>query len=184
MLCANDVPVERARAGTRRARLTVVKRSVHRIAIHEAGHAVMAYLCGRRIGAASALPRRGSLGHLEYGGLTSYPVGWLEDARTRRKLEDEIMIALAGLAAEYVQPGVIDHAGAAADLARALEIALPAAGNPEEATAFINWLFVRARSKLADRRSRQAITDLATALERRGSLTGTEIRARLRRSLH
>ncbi len=143
----------------------------------------MAYLCRRRVGKASAVPHGEILGHLEYGGFTSFPTGWLDDARARRKLEAEIMIALAGLAAEYVQPGVVDHAGAAADLARALEIALPATSDPEEATAYVNWLFVRTRNCLGERRCRRAIKALAAGLGRRGSLTGTEIRALLRRSL-
>jgi hypothetical protein len=143
----------------------------------------MAYLCRRRVGNVSTVPHGGVLGELEYRGFTSYPAGWLDNARARRRLENEIMIALAGLAAEYVHPVAVDHAGAAADLARALEIALPATSDPEEATAYINWLFVRARNRLRDPRCRRAIKALAAELRRHGSLTGTEIRVLLRRSL-
>ncbi|HTR54197.1 MAG TPA: hypothetical protein VMJ10_26070, partial [Kofleriaceae bacterium] len=144
----------------RRKRAAARESVASRIAVHEAGHAVMAYLCRRRVGGASAVPHGGILGQLEYGGVTTFPTSWLEDARARRKLENEIMIALAGLAAEYVQPGIVDHAGAAADLARALEIALPAISDPEEATAFINWLFVRARNRLREPSCRRAIKAL------------------------
>lgn len=168
----------------RRQKRAVSRESVaSRIAIHEAGHAVMAYLCRRRVGAVSAVPHGEVLGQLEYGGFTRFPMSWLDDARARRKLENEIMIALAGLAAEYVQPGIVDHAGAAADLARALEIAMPATSGPEEATAFINWLFVRARNRLRDKACHRATRALAVALTRHGSLTGPEVRALLRRSL-
>ena len=166
-----------------RSRATRHGRLPSRIAVHEAGHAVMAYLCRRRVGAASTVPHHGVLGQLEYRGFTEFPSGWLEDARARRKLENEIMIALAGLAAEYVQPGIVDHAGAAADLARALEIALAAASDPEEATAFINWLFVRVRNRLREPACRRALEALARELTRRGSLTGADVRSLLRRSL-
>ena len=143
----------------------------------------MAYLCGRRIGAASAVPHGEILGQLEYGGVTSFPTRWLDDARARRKLENEILIALAGLAAEYVHPIRVDHAGAATDLARALEIALAAISDPEEATAFINWMFVRARNRLSNPRCKRAIKALAAELAHRGSLTGPRVRSLLRRAL-
>jgi len=143
----------------------------------------MAYLCRRRIGGMSAVPRGEILGQVEYRGFTAYPASWLEDARARRKLENEIMISLAGLAAEYVQPRIVDHAGAATDLVRALEIALPAITDPEEATAFINWLFVRARNRLREPACRRAIKQLAGELLRHGSLTGPRVRSVLRRSL-
>jgi len=175
-------PVSR-RAETALESTRPLKRSSYRIAIHEAGHAVMAYLCGRRVGAVSAVPHGEVRGQLEYRGFTSFPARWLDDARARRKLESEILIALAGLAAEYVHPGPVDHAGAAADLARALEIALAATADPEEATAFINWMFVRARNRLRVPRCRRAIKALAAELAHRGSLTGPRARSLLRRSL-
>lgn len=159
------------------------KRSSQRIAIHEAGHAVMAYLCGRRLGAISAIPHGEILGELEYRGFTSFPARSLDDARARRKLETEIMIAMAGLAAEYVHPGPVDRPGAVADLQRALNIALATSADPEEATAFINWLFVRARNRLRVPACARAIKALAAVLVRRGSLTGAEVRALLQRSL-
>lgn len=159
------------------------KRAAYRIAIHESGHAVMAYLCGRRVGAMSAVPHGEILGQLEYRGFESFPARSLDDARGRRKLETEIMIAMAGLAAEYVHAGPVNRPGAVADLQRALNIALTATTDPEEATAFINWLFVRARNRLRVPACARAIRALATELARRGSLTGGEVRALLRRSL-
>jgi len=159
------------------------KRSSQRIAIHEAGHAVMAYLCGRRIGAMSAVRHGEILGELEYRGFTSFPARPLDDARARRKLETEIMIALAGLAAEYLHRGPVDRRGAATDLQRALSIAQAATADPEEATAFVNWLFVRARNRLCVPACARAVKALAVELARQGSLTGAEVRALLRRSL-
>jgi len=159
------------------------RKSTQRIAIHEAGHAVMAYLCGRRVGEVTAVPHGEILGHVEYRGFASFPARSLDDARARRKLETEIMIALAGLAAEYLNPGPVDHPGAAADLQRALQIALFALADPDEATAFINWLFVRTRNRLRDPACKRAIKALTADLVRHGSLTGQEVRSLLRRSL-
>lgn len=159
------------------------RRSAYRIAIHEAGHAVMAYLCGRRLGEMSSVPHGEVLGQLEYRGFTSFAVDALDDARARRKLETEIMIAMAGLAAEYVHTGPVNRPGAVADLQRALNIALTAIADPEEATAFINWLFARARNRLRAPACARAIKTLAAELSRRGSLKGPEVRALVRRSL-
>jgi len=159
------------------------KRSTRRIAIHEAGHAVMAYLCGRRVGEITAIPHGEILGQVEYRGFTAFPARSLDDARARRKLETEIMIALGGLAAEYLHPGRVDHPGAATDLQRALQIALAALEDPDEATAFINWLFVRTRNRLRDPACMRAIKALTADLVRHGSLTGHEVHALLRRSL-
>lgn len=143
----------------------------------------MAYLCGRRLGAVSAVPHGEVLGQLEYRGFESFPARALDDARARRKLETEIMIAMGGLAAEYLHPGPVDRPGAVMDLQRALTIALAATADPDEATAFVNWLFIRARNRLRAPASARAIRSLAGELARRGSLTGKEVRALLRRSL-
>lgn len=143
----------------------------------------MAYLCGRRLGAMTSVPQGEILGQLEYRGFTVFAAGALDDARARRKLETEIMISMAGLAAEYVHASPVNRPGAVADLQRALSIALTATADPEEATAFINWLFVRARNRLRVPACARAIKALAAELARRGSLTGAEVRALLRRSL-
>jgi hypothetical protein len=159
------------------------KPSSHRIAIHEAGHAVMAFLCGRRLGSASTIRHGEILGQLEYGGMTVFPDHPLDDARARRKLEAEIMIALAGIIAEDLHPGPVDRGGAVTDLQRALAFALAATTDPEEATAFIDWLFVRARNRLRQPRCKRAIRELATQLAHRGLMTGAQMRALLQRSL-
>jgi hypothetical protein len=143
----------------------------------------MAYLCGRRVGAMSAVPTGEILGQLEYRGFTSFPVGTLDDARARRKLETEIMIAMAGLAAEHVHARPVDRPGAVADLQRALDIALAATEDPDEATAFGNWLFVRARNQLRLPGCARAIKALASELVHRGSLSGAEVRTLLSRAL-
>jgi Peptidase family M41 len=171
------------------------KRASRSIAIHEAGHAVMAYLCGRRLGTISVVPHGEILGQLDYRGFTGFPAHALADARARRKLESEIMIALAGVAAEQLRRSPIDprsrgnsprgiiRAGAVADLQRALDLAVTVIADLEEATAFVNWLFVRSRNRLRDRKPAHALAAVAAKLPERGALTGRELRALLRRSL-
>jgi len=141
----------------------------------------MAYLAGRRLRGLSGVAREEILGHLEYRGFISFPTHALDDARTRRKGEAEIMIALAGLSAEHLYAKRVDLAGAEPDLQRALEIALVATGNRQEATAYLNWLFVRTCNRLA--RCPRAVGALADELSRRGSLTGRQVRSFLQRSL-
>jgi hypothetical protein len=143
----------------------------------------MAYLAGRRVRGLSAVAHGDVLGEVQYRGFVSFPAGALDDARTRRKLEGEIMIALAGLVAEMVHTPRVDRAGAPPDLQRAMQVAFEAIADPEEATAFVNWLFVRTRNRLSDRRCARAIAALSTQIAERRTLTGAQMRTILERSL-
>ena len=87
-----------------------------RIAIHEAGHAVIAVLGGRDVRVASILRRSASLG------LVAHDDGEERHLRTPSELHDLIVVALAGRAAEIQEYGEAST-GIASDLAAATNIA-------------------------------------------------------------
>ena len=87
-----------------------------RIAIHEAGHAVIAVLVGREVRVASILRRSSSLG------LVAHDDGEERHLRTPSELRDLIVVALGGRAAEIQEFGEAST-GIASDLAAATDIA-------------------------------------------------------------
>jgi hypothetical protein len=109
-------------------------------AVHEAGHAVMAYLLRRAFVEISVVEDGDSLGHV-----TSAPMGeWFRpdiemDARTRRLIEDRVMILLAGAETEAAWCARLADApddaqeqielGARRDLHNAISLASAATGN-------------------------------------------------------
>ena len=89
-------------------------------AYHEAGHAVIALALGRSMPRVSILPGRKWLGRCE-----------IQKGRTRPSedgLEREILISLAGLAAEARHTGQYDFDGAAQDLQVVHRLAVQRAG--------------------------------------------------------
>ena len=91
---------------------------IHRISIHEAGHAVISYLCGNKPAYLTVAGRSNFGGYMHS----------TSDAavQTKKRLLGEIRAALGGRAAEIVFFGEEDgiSAGAAGDLKAATEIAL------------------------------------------------------------
>lgn len=133
--------------------------------IHEAGHAVIAYLLGRPFVRMTIDPEAGldddALGQVEHAA----PQGaWFDpelevNARTRQFLEAHIQIALAGAEAQeawyerigYRPPDADEHLriGARHDYSAAVSLALiNTGGDPDEAGAYIEWLRMRVRNKI------------------------------------
>lgn len=86
---------------------------LQRIAIHESGHAIVANHLGRTVRSLSL--------SLKLGGLGGYAISTRPHMFTRETLHDEVMICLAGRAAE-IAFGLEASSGASADLAQATEL--------------------------------------------------------------
>lgn len=92
-----------------------------RVAVHEAGHALLAALTGRDIKVVSILRRAGSLGLVAHGDAEE------RHLRTPSECRDLIAVALAGRAAEMHEYGEASS-GVAADLAAATALAAQLVG--------------------------------------------------------
>ena len=117
-------------------------------AVHEAAHAVVARALGRGVVRVSIEADADSHGHVR---MTPFPDGFdpalaYYDARVRRRVEDQIMIACAGgITQGRVDPEEFDVLwGSQSDYDNAHDLALWASsGDGDEAAAYVEWLRLR-----------------------------------------
>jgi len=102
-----------------------------RVAVHEAGHALVAVLTGREVRLASILRRSGSLGLVAHGDPTE------RHLKTPTEGGDMIAVALAGRAAEIQEFGEASS-GIASDLAAATTLACQLVGQLGAADSLIS----------------------------------------------
>ena len=111
------------------------------------------------------------------------PGSWFQpdapiDGRVRRRLKDEIMIALAGPEAQsHVSTKAAVQAGAGFDWPQAADLALYVAGSDLEAEAFVEWLRLRTANLIIGQPLVWACTEaLATRLIEKSMLKGRDMR--------
>ena len=137
-----------------------------RTAYHEAGHAVVALALGRPVAHVSVLPGREHLGLCEFGkGVFRPSEDWLER---------EILISLAGLAAEARFTGDYGWDGAARDLQFVRRLAVQRAG--QRAERLERRLLAKAEHLLADEGHWRAVELIVAELLRRGEISGRAAR--------
>jgi hypothetical protein len=150
-------------------------------AVHEAAHVIVAHQCGLKVQSSTIIGDEAAEGHTISRPFPSWfdpglEMGW----RTRRRVEAEIMLALAGGLAER-RLGVRSErrikVGEAHDLEIALEIARRASrGNDEEAHAYLKWLRYRTEAVLASSLSWSATEALASRLIEAETLAGHRLK--------
>ncbi len=178
---------------------------LRRVAIHEAGHAVVRYLYGswnadhvRRFKTITVIPTD------EYDGQVSeHSEKWMASpegvidldysdvaswkARTRRRVEHQIMVGLAGAVSEDLfgieqtdatvpyetsdgQIIALYVGGASSDFKAVSDLATLIGGRDDTREAFVEWLHLRTRDFLDRPHVLQAVEALASALEEKGAL--------------
>ena len=132
-------------------------------AYHEAGHAVMAMSLDRPIHRISVLPSRQFLGVCVFRkGVFRPSKDWLEQ---------EILISLAGLAAEAIHTGSYALEGAARDLRHVHELAVRRAGD-RQAERLTQRLLAKAENILGDEGHWRAVELIVAELLRLGTISG------------
>jgi ATP-dependent Zn protease len=137
-------------------------------AYHEAGHAVMALALGRPVACVSILPDRRFLGVCEFGKAVFRP--------SEDWLEREILIALAGIAAEARHTGEYAWDAADRDRAYALGLAAERAGSYRKAERLLRRLLSKAEYLLGRAENWPAVEKLAAELLRLGEVSGRAAR--------
>ncbi|MBX7105357.1 MAG: hypothetical protein K1X57_14835 [Gemmataceae bacterium] len=132
-------------------------------AFHEAGHAVAALALGRPVQRVSILPTRVELGWCEFRKGVFRP--------TEDWLEREMLIALAGLAAEARHTGEYHWDGAHHDLRYARKLAIERAGE-RKAERLERRMLSKAENLLADDDHWRAVETIAKELLERGEISG------------
>ena len=136
-------------------------------AYHEAGHAVMALLLGRQVHKVSVRPNASRLGQCEFRKGVQRP--------SDDFIETEILIALAGAAAEAHHAGEPDWAGAGRDLRAVRQLAILRAGE-RGAERLEKRLFQKATYLLADDQAWAAVERIAAELLKTGEISGRAAR--------
>jgi ATP-dependent Zn protease len=133
-------------------------------AYHEAGHAVMALLMGRSIQKVSIIPSQNRLGACT-----------IQKGRAKQvqdKLEAEILILLAGMAAEGRKSGRYNVQGAAQDLQAVERLALARSGNSRQATKLVHKMLDKTQHLLANKATWAAVKVIADELIEHESISG------------
>ncbi|MBK1832006.1 M50 family metallopeptidase [Verrucomicrobiaceae bacterium R5-34] len=133
-------------------------------AYHEAGHAVMALLMGRSVQKVSIIPSQNRLG-----------VCTMQKGRAKQvqdKLEAEMLILLAGMAAEGRKSGKYNINGAAQDLRMVEKLAMSRSGNARQAEKLIHKTLDKTQHLLSQSGTWQAVKAIATELVENESISG------------
>jgi len=137
-------------------------------AFHEAGHAVMAELCGRLLTEVEILGDRDLTGSVQSLALNPKPDAEVED------IERHLKIILAGTIAEMMVSGREDWDDASEDLDAAVRLAMRLVDDCEDVLPLLAEIRSDVERDLRDRWS--AVEALAAELLVRKALTGTEVR--------
>ena len=135
-------------------------------AYHEAGHAVIALLLGRAVQRLSILPKQESLGRCEFQqgkGISSSD--WIER---------EMLISLAGLAAEARHTGQYAWDGATRDLQSVRRLAIQRAGE-RQAERLQKRLLAKVEHLLAQPENWKAVELIAAELLLRETISGRAV---------
>ena len=137
-------------------------------AYHEAGHAAIAMIVGRSIHKVSIVPNKTRLGACEMKkGRVQPSSDWLED---------EILILLAGLAAEAKLTGRYAWQGAGQDLRNVRQLTLSRAGDETRAEKLERRLLAKTEHLLADEKTWKIVEQIAAALLERETISGRAAR--------
>ena len=136
-------------------------------AYHEAGHAVLAMALGRQVHAVSILPNRETLGVCEFRKASYRP--------SEDWIENEILIALGGVAAEAKHTGVHAWGPAARDWQYVYGLAVERAGE-RRAERLAYRLLSKAEHLLAKDGYWRAVELIAAALLQTGNISGRAAR--------
>lgn len=136
-------------------------------AYHEAGHAVIALVLDRPVHRVSVLPNRERLGQCEFGkGVARPSEDWLER---------EILIALAGMAAEARHTGTYGFSEADQDLRYVRRLVLKRTSD-RAAERYERRMLAKVEYLLADDGHWRAVERIAAELLKLGSISGRAAR--------
>jgi len=133
-------------------------------AYHEAGHAVVAICVGRAIQKVSIIPNKTRLGACEIKKGRFQPTGdWLED---------EVLILLAGVAAEAKVTGRYDWQGADQDMRNVRRLTLSRAGDELRAEKLERRLLAKTEHLLSDESTWKVVGLIAAELLEKETISG------------
>jgi len=143
-------------------------------AVHEAGHAVMAELCGRQVTEVEIVGDREHSGMVHSLALPPDPADGAALEGDREDVERQLKIILAGTVAEAMVSGREDWDETSEDLDAAVRLAMSLVDDCEDVLPLLAEIRSDVERDLRDRWT--AVEALAAELLIRKALTGTEVR--------
>jgi ATP-dependent Zn protease len=137
-------------------------------AYHEAGHAVAALALDRPVMKVSIKPDRDRVGICAFGKAVFRP--------SQDWLEREVLIALAGMAAEAKHTGEYDREAAGRDLTYARGLAIERAGNARQAERLQRRMLSKVEHLLEQEATWRAVQRIAKALLEQTEISGRQAR--------
>ena len=144
------------------------------VAHHEAGHAVLAIVFGRRVQRVTIEPGEGHEGFSKSTLGFGHAVGWDTSPRMRRRVEEQIRILLAGGIAQRRMAPRSSKWAESDDRHRAVDLVLRLASPGREAGTYMKLL--RIQTEQAVEREWPTICAVAEALIARRTLTGDDVK--------
>lgn len=153
------------------------------VAYHEAGHAVMGFLLGRKILGASVIPDESSMGRVEFD------TSWIKelhewDERFSDEMVFQLLIHLAGPAAEEIYTGeyVPIYGEYETDIQKAVDAAEYLVGNSKELDDYLDRAYECATIILTEHW--EAVKAVADSLLKHRQLDGWKVSSIIRRYVH
>ena len=139
-----------------------------RTAVHEAGHAVVAFVLGRPVHEVSIRPRG------RFAGICKFQKG--KGRPTEDHIDREMQISLAGVAAEIRHLGKADAQGAQTDLLRSLTLAEERSGSRDRAERLVRRTIDRTLHLLEQPGHWDAVEAILAGLLAHETLSGRAVR--------
>lgn len=143
--------------------------------MHEAGHALLAFLCGRQLELVTIIAEGDKHGRVSYASLEG-------DRKEREATEELIRIALAGRAGEKALTGRWNLVGIADDWPSAAELARTFLAE-DQVLAYLREIEVAVAEVLRQPAHRAALKSLVAALLHKQTLDGLEAERIIREAL-
>ena len=150
---------------------------LRRTAYHEAGHAVQAERLGVRFTRVTIRSEGDSLGCVSLCDWMPNGDDLAATVEGRDGMERDMMVSLAGQAAERRKMGRASRHGWSGDRDSVVELALRFAGTGEQATVYVRWLELRVRDFISSPLGWSWVDAVARELLERETLTEDEVKA-------
>lgn len=152
--------------------------SLKAIAYHEAGHAVAHHFFGVPFHYATIEPdnKDDSLGHVQSRSLPKSFDPENIPFETRERIDDEIMVFLAGQAAEYKITKKHNWSGAETDYHNAIGLAYYLRDSTRQMNAYMDLMVIRAEDWVSKTMNWLAIKQVARELIKKQRLSSKEVR--------
>ena len=150
---------------------------VRTVAFHEAGHALAAHFLQMDFDHVTIEPDEGSLGHVLHPPYGESGMSFVELTRDEReRVENSIIVSLAGPEAERLSTGRYNRQGARSDMEQVTDLVQRMPYSEKGQRLFLRWLKDRAYCMVREPMHQIILTSIVEELVRSRRLTAEQVR--------